>query len=261
MSDQEDKKGPKPEAAGLPDTINKEDFQFVLKALLAAYQPILDEAAKLAKDPDRLNKEAEGKRPNCEEEFALAKRIFEKFFTRDVALRLIPEKNRQQLGPVESWGWCLDHILCCIIFGWLFCRGFGTFRTSVRYMYRYWLCVRQALGTPVSDPPTEEQRRDFQTLVQAFAAAYKPYLTNQLATVDFAGLPGEVLAGKIDCLEGKADAGAVFRRFFNAKTAAEALLGKEAFAVHSKDPSFRFCPLLLPLCHRLRLLPRERTGT
>src|SRR4051794_40766945 len=103
MSDQEDKK--RAEAAGLPDRIKTEDFQFVLKALLAAYQPILDEAAKLAKDPERLKKEAEGKRPNCEEEFALAKRIFEKFFTRDVALRLIPEKNRQQLGPIESWRW------------------------------------------------------------------------------------------------------------------------------------------------------------
>jgi hypothetical protein len=239
MSDQEEKK--KAEATGLHDRIHKEDFQFVLKALLAAYQPILDEAVKLAKDPERLKKEAEGKRPSCEEEFAMAKRILEKFLTREVALRLIPEKHRQELGPVESWQWCLDHILCCVIFGWLFCRGFRTFRVSVQYMYRYWICVRQALGTPVADPPTEEQRRDFQTLVQALAEAYKPYLTDQLATVEFpAGLPGEVLAGKINCLEGKADAGAVFRRFLNADTA-QAVLGKEAFAAHSKEPSFRFC--------------------
>jgi hypothetical protein len=125
------------------------------------------------------------------------------------------------------------------------------------YLYRYWICVRQALGTPVSSSPTAEQRQDFQTLVQVSAAAYKPYLTDQLATVEFpAGIPDEVLAGKIDCLEGQEEAAAVFERLLTVE-AAPALLGKEAFAAHSQDPSFWFCAA--GACARsVRLLPGAR---
>ena len=73
------------------------------------------------------------------------------------------------------------------------------------------------------------------------AAAYKPYLTDQLATVEFpAGIPDEVLGGKIDCLEGQEEAAAVFERLLTVE-AAPALLGKEAFVAHSQDPSFWFC--------------------
>src|SRR5437764_1378314 len=81
---------------------------------------------------------------------------------------------------------------CCIIFGWLICRGPRTFRAFAYYLHRYWICVRQALGTPVSSPPTAEERQDFQTLVQALAGAYRPYLTDQLASVEFpSGIPDE----------------------------------------------------------------------
>ncbi len=224
-----------------PEEIHNEDFQFVLRELLGAYQPILQEELERAKAPERLKKEALEKPPSCEDELALANRIFERFFTEEVAVRLLPEEGRKLLDPVDRWRWCLRHIRCCIIFGWLVCRGPRTFRAFIYYLYRYWICVRQALGTPVSSPPTPEQRQDFQTLVQALAGAYKPYLTDQLATVEFpAGIPDEVFTGKIDCLEGEAEAAAVFERLLTVETA-QALLGKEVFAAHSKEPWFWFC--------------------
>lgn len=37
--------------------IHSEDFQFVLKHLLAAYQPVLEEDLKQAKAPEQLEKE------------------------------------------------------------------------------------------------------------------------------------------------------------------------------------------------------------
>jgi hypothetical protein len=130
-----------------------------------------------------------------------------------VALRLIPEKGRAQLGPIDNWRWCLQHLRCCIIFGWLVCRGPRTFRAWAYYVYQYWLCVRQSLGTPVATPPTEEQRNDFRILIEALAQAYKPYLTDQLASVEFpSAIPEEVLNGTIDCFEGQADTCAIFDR-------------------------------------------------
>jgi hypothetical protein len=221
--------------------IHSEDFQFVLKHLLAAYQPILEEDLKRAKSPEELKKEAESKPASCEDEVTLANRIFEKFVTEEVAVRLLPEEGRRQLGPIENWRWCFLHIRCCIIFGWLLCRRQRTFRAFAYYLHRYWLCVRQVLGTPVSHPPTAEEREDFQVLVKALASAYKPYLTDQLASVEFpTGIPGEVLEGKIDCLEGEEEAAAIFERMLTVETA-PALLGRKAFEVHSKDPNFWFC--------------------
>jgi hypothetical protein len=224
-----------------PKEIHNEDFQFVLRALLAAYQPLLDEDLRRAHSPEDLKKEAESKPPNCEDELALANRIFGQFFTEEVAIRMLPPEGRKLLDPNGQWRWCLWHIRCCFIFGWLVCRGLRTFRAFVYYMYRYWVCVRQALDTPIANPPTVEQRQDFQTLVEALAGAYKPYLTDQLATVEFlSGLPDEVLGGRVDCFEGQDDAAAIFERFLTVKTA-PALLGKAVFESHSKDPFFWFC--------------------
>jgi hypothetical protein len=223
------------------DEIHNDDFQFGLKELLSAYQPILEEDLKRATAPEQLKKEAVEKPPSCDDELALANRIFEKFLTEEVAVRLLPAEGRELLGPIERWRWCLLHIRCCIIFGWLVCRGPRTFRAFVYYLYRYWICVRQALGTAVDSPLTAEERQDFQTLVQALASAYKPYLTDQLATVEFpGGIPDEVLAGKIDCFEGEEEAAAIFERLLTVDTA-PALLGKAAFEAHSKEPFFWFC--------------------
>src|SRR5579863_3612772 len=245
MADKEKKK-PAPEATAPPPSaeIQNPDFQLVLKALLAAYQPILEQQLNWAKNPEELKKQAESNPPNCADEIAEANRIFGKFFSEDVVLRMIPAEGRTQLGPIENWRWCLEQLRCCFIFGWLVCRGPRTFRAWAYYVYQYWLCIRESLGTPVANPPTEEQRRNFQTLVSALAVAYKPYLTDQLASVEFpAGIPDEVLSGEINCFEGQEEVCAIFERFLTGD-AAQALLGKAAFAAHSKDPNFWFCRCL-----------------
>jgi hypothetical protein len=221
--------------------IHSETFQFVFKHLLAAYQPILEEELKRAKSPEELKKAAEGSPQSREDELTIAHRIFDNFFTEEVAVRLLPDAGRKQLGRVENWRGCLQQVRCSIIFGWLVCRGPRTFRAFVYYVYEYWLCVRKSLGAPVSSPPTEEQRKDFQVLAEALAKAYKPYLTDQLASVEFpAGIPDEVLAGKINSTEGQEDVCEIFERLLTTD-AAQALLGREAFAVSSKDPNFGFC--------------------
>ncbi len=224
------------------DELNDEDFQFVLRELLAAYEPILAEALEQARAPDALTKDALEHPPSCDEELQLAERIFERFCNEKIALRLLPPEGREQLGSVESWQWCLRHICCCIKFGWLVCRGPRTFRAHAYYLYRYWLCVRQALGdAPVGRALTEEEREDFNTLVQALAGAFKPYLTDQLATVEFPfGLSDEIVAGQVDCDEGAEESAAIFERLLTVDIA-PALLGRKEFEAHRDDPNFWFC--------------------
>ena len=54
------------------------------------------------------------------------------------------------------------------------------------------------IGNPVSDPPTAEQRRDFDTLVRILAESFKPYLTDQLASVEYpAGVPEEIIQARL----------------------------------------------------------------
>ena len=108
-----------------------------------------------------------------------------------------------------------------MIFGWLICRGPKSFRAFIYYLYRYWLCIRQSVGNaPIGRPLTQEEQNDFQRLVQAFASAYKPYLTDQLASVEFPlGLPDDVITGKIDCFEGQDQLTAVLERFLTIETA------------------------------------------
>ncbi len=241
MSEKDKKQPPQAADESAAPEINNPDFQSVLKALLAAYQPILERQLSLAKNPEELEQEALRHPPTCADEFAEAEALFGKFLTDDVALRLIPEKGREQLGPVENWRWCLQHIRCCIVFGWLVCRGPRTFRAWAFYVYQYWLCVRRSLGIPVANPPTQEQLNDFRILIEALAKAYKPYLTDQLASVEFpSGIPEEVLNGKIDCFEGRADTCAIFDRLLTTE-AAQALLGKAAFVTRSHEANFWFC--------------------
>ena len=225
-----------------PEELRNEDMQYVLKELLASVQPVLEQDLNWANNPEQLTKEAEQRPPSCDEEIELANRIFNKFWTEPVAQRILPAEARELLGPVDRWRWCLLHIRCCIIFGWLVCRGPRTFRLFAYYVYRYWLCVRQALGSaPVDRPPNEEERKDLNTLFRALASAYKPYLADQLATVQFtSGLAEEAFSGKLDCEEGAEEADAVFERFLTTDVA-PALLGREAFEAHRQEPFFWFC--------------------
>ena len=110
------------------DELGDPDFQFVLKELLATYKPLLKEDLDLAGAPKKLEQEARDNPPDCAKEFAAANELFGKFLTEEVAIRLLPEDGRRLLGPIEQWRWCFSHLRCCIIFGWLVCRGPRTFR-------------------------------------------------------------------------------------------------------------------------------------
>jgi len=226
-------------SSSAPPEFNDPNFQAVLKALLDAYLPVLEAQLHLARDPKALEAQA-ATAPNCEAQFAEARALFGKFLNEDLALRLIPAQNREQIS-IENLRWCLEHIHCCFIFGWLVCRGPRTFRSWAYYVYRYWLCVRKALGTPVSHPPTEAEMGDFRILITALAQAYKPYLTDQLASVEFPeGVPDEILSGEIDCFAGEVDTCAIFDRLLTTE-AAHALLGDAAFARATKNNIFWLC--------------------
>lgn len=219
---------------------NDKDFQLVLKELLAAYQPVLEEELKRAKSTEQLGEEAFAAR-NCEEELQLANRIFEPFTSEKVALSYLPAEARKLLGEPERWRWCLLHIRCCLVFGWLVCRGPRTFRSWAYYLNLYWRCVRQVLDTPVSDPLTAEQKKDFEILVNGLAEAYKPFLTDQLASVEYPlGIPEAIIKGQIDCFTDEEEICVIFERLINPETA-RALLGSAAFERHSKEPFFWFC--------------------
>ena len=97
-----DKEKPQPPqtgtAAPAAPELNNPDFQVVLKALLAAYQPILEQQLNLAKNPEALQKEAQSHPPNCADEFAQADALFRKFFNEDVALRMLPARRPKTTG-------------------------------------------------------------------------------------------------------------------------------------------------------------------
>ena len=231
-------------AASADDDSNEpldDDFHFVLGELLAAYKPVLTADLQRAESPDTLIKDALANPPSCEDEFAQAMALFERFSHEEVAQRLLPAEMRELLGPLERWRWCLLHLRCCIVFGWLMCRGPRGFRGSSYYLWRYWRCVREVLGAPVANPPTAAERADFNQLVKALAEAYKPYLDDQLATVDFEqGLPEQVLSGQVDCFEDGDASTQILERLLSTDTAA-ALMGRELIAQHRADPFFWFC--------------------
>ncbi|WP_295951849.1 hypothetical protein [Rhodoferax sp.] len=218
------------------------EFQQVLEALVGIYRPILQEDLQRADDLQALAKEAGQQEPDCEAEIAMAQRLFSRFADEKTTLALLPAQARELLGPTDNWRWCLLHIRCCIIFGWLLCRRPRSFRLSAYYLYRYWLCVREVLGTPVTPGKlSDTERKDLATLIAALAKAYRPYLSDQLATVDFTmGLPEAIDGGQVDCQEGEEEAAAVFERLLTVDTA-QALLGAAAFKQHSAQPWFWFC--------------------
>lgn len=225
-----------------PPESDDPDFRQVLEDLVAAYRPVLEDDLRRASDLDALVKEADAAAPDCEAEMAAAERLFTPFVNEKMALALLPAQARELLGPVESWRGCLLHVRCCIIFGWLLCRRPRTFRLSAYYLYRYWICVRQALGTPVTPGRLNEtERRDLQTLVDALAKAWKPYLADEQATVDFtAGLPQDIDAGAVDCEAGEDETAAIFERLMTVETT-QALLGAAAFKEMSAQRWFWFC--------------------
>jgi hypothetical protein len=200
-------------ASGEP---NDQDLEFVLKALDDVYRTLCE--GETAIDEGKIDEDDTA--ALCEAEFSLANGVFKQFLTEDVAQRMLPPEARELLGPIDRWRWCYYHVLCCIIFGWLVCGRFRTFRAFAYYLYYHWRCVREAVGNPLHNPLTADERHDFQTLIQALAGAYKPYLTDQLATVEFPlGVPDEILDGKIDCFEGEDAVATIFERLLTVDVA------------------------------------------
>ena len=217
------------------------DFQFVLNALLTAYRPILENELKLAESADTLLKEVSAHPPTCEDEIQLANSLFERFFTHDIATRLLPAEGRTVLGNQDQWAWCYRRILCCLTFGWLVCRGPRTFRGFAYYLYQYWRCVRQALGQPVSSPPTIEEKRDFSTLVKILASAYAPSIDAERKDLEYPiDIPGEIESGAIDCNVDNNSASSIFARLCTPESAA-ALFGDKAFAEVGSATISRSC--------------------
>lgn len=228
---------PPDEQADLQDP----DFQFALAEFLKAYSPVLEAEIKNAQDPAALAKAAVAQDPSCEDEFAQANQLLAGLFSDAVAVRLLPAAARELLGPAERWRPCLLHIRCCLIFGYLLCRRWHDFRVSNYYLYRFWRCVRETLGAPVGTNPSIAERADFALLVRALADAYKPYLNDQLASVEFPfGISDEVISGRLDCNEDGDGASAIIERLLTVETA-PALLGAEVFAKLRQEPFFWFC--------------------
>jgi hypothetical protein len=121
------------------------------------------------------------------------------------------------------------------------CRGPRTYRGFAYYLNLYWRCVRQALGQPVSNPPTIEEQRDFSTLNRILVQAYKPFIQNQVKDLEYpVGIPQEIQSGQIDCHTDDNAASTVFERLLTPEAAA-ALFGNTAFGQHSREPIFRAC--------------------
>ncbi|MEO1222607.1 MAG: hypothetical protein AAFX92_00135 [Pseudomonadota bacterium] len=227
---------------GIPEEdLNNEDFQFVLGQLLAAYRPILKQELDRAEDPKMLTAELAENPPSCEDELKLAERLFDDFSSEKVTLRLLSATALEQLGPVEQWRWCIAHLRCCLIFGWLVRRA-PTFRAAVRYLWYYWLCVRRVHGIAPDDRPlTADEREDFNVLVRGLADVYKPFLEGQRQSTEAsADVAAAVIEGEIDCREGIAEANAIFNRFLTVDRA-PALFGKQVFEEHQQAPHFWFC--------------------
>jgi hypothetical protein len=225
---------------GFPEA-SSGDFQFALEKLIAAYQPVLEDELNQLKSPPAPGTTASTPSRAGEEETQFANRIFESFMTEEVAARLLPQAARESLGPVENWRWCLEHVRCSLIFGWLACRGPRTFQSLSYYLYEYWKCIREVSGKPVGKPPTAAEQADFQVVVGAFAAAYKPYLTDQLATVEFpSAISGDVISGEYNAATGQDELCQIFDRMLSVETT-RALLGGAGYDQYNASAFYGFC--------------------
>ncbi len=214
------------------------DFHFVLRQLTEACQPAFRRESPLLRDRQLPEDRSVGRPPSCGEEIALANQVFQRFFTEDVAERLLGADGRRIVRDRNEWLWCFRHIRCCIAFGWLLRRGQRTSRSFAYYLYRYWTWVRGSLDTPVSHPLTDTERRDFRILVEASVGTLKPYLTSQLAPLP-PGAPNQAVSG-LDLWREEAETTSICERLLTSETA-PALLGREIFLVRSSHPLFRFC--------------------
>jgi hypothetical protein len=218
------------------------DFKYVLDSLLDAYRPILEHELSLAKSADVLMRDTGVNPPTCNDEIALAQQLFQKFFTPEVATRLLPIEGQKAFGTVDEWQWCYRHILCCFVFGWLVCRGPRTFRGFAYYLYQYWICVRQAVGEPVSNPPSIADKRDFSILVRILATAYAPSVKGELKDLEYPiDITEEISSSAIDCHVDNQAVNSIFERLLASDTAAALFGSKFAATLRNNNPLSRDC--------------------
>ena len=246
-------------AEGTDDGVEDEDFQFALKELLAGYEPVLAEELERARDPERLKKDALERPPSCEDEFALADRIFEQLPHGGGRAAAASARGREQLGSVEELALVppahplLHHLRLAAL-----PPAAHVPLRSTTTSTGTGCCVRQALATrPFTSRRPPRSARTSTTLVRALAGAYRPYLTDQLATVDFPhGHPRrDHRRARSTATRAQEEAAAIFERLLTVDVA-PALLGRAAFEQHSQRSELLVLPLLVPLRDPVRLLPR-----
>jgi hypothetical protein len=175
------------------------------------------------------------------DDVALATQAAERFFTDDTALQYFPREAAEILGPEAEWRWCLPYVRCCWMFGWLVCHGCRDYNALNYYLYRYWLCVRTAMGRNPRSPVTALERDDFRRLAELLGQSYRGWLKEEELKVELdRGAVDDVLSGRADCCRDNAFTSALFDRLAS-NEAAEALLGSDAFAAHSRNPWFWLC--------------------
>ena len=170
-----------------------------------------------------------------QDDVALAGALAERIFTEESVPGHFPPEALELLGSPKQWVWCLRYIRCCWAFGWLVCRGCRDYRALNYYLYRYWLCVRRALGQG------EPDRREFEQLAKLFRDTYGRWLRGELAQVELEhGGSDDLAAGRVDCCRDDAFSAALFDRLATSE-AAMALIGRDAFVQASRHPYFWLC--------------------
>jgi hypothetical protein len=179
--------------------------------------------------------------PPPADDVALASALAERLYTEDVARRFFPADAAEVLGAGGEWRTCLPLVRCCWMFGWLVCRGCRDYQALNYYLYRYWLCVRVALGRNPRAPLTDREREELRTLATLLGHTYRAWLKEEEMRVELdRGAVDEALAGTTDCCRDNAFAAALFDALSTAQ-ASEALLGREAFALQARSPWFWLC--------------------
>lgn len=224
---------PSPRVAASRRDPEQDRFELLLRALA----PVLGTAAD--ESPPGDGAELGVLRPV--DDVALATRAAAAFFADDVALQYFPREAPDVLGPEAEWKWCLPYVRCCWMFGWLVCHGCRDYTALNYYLYRYWLCVRTAMGRDPRAPLSDAERDDFRRLAALLGQSYTGWLKEEELKVELdRGAVDDVLAGRADCCRDNAFTAALFDRLAS-NEAAEALVGREAFAERLRNPWFWLC--------------------
>jgi len=224
---------PSPRVAASRREPEQERFELLLRALA----PVLGTAA----DEPPSGDDGEAGVPRPLDDVALATQAAAAFFSEDAALQYFPREAPDILGPEAEWKWCLPYVRCCWMFGWLVCRGCRDYATLNYYLYRYWLCVRTAMGRSPRAPLTEVEREDFRRLTTLLGQTYTGWLKEEELRVELdRGALDDVLVGRAECCRDNAFTAALFERLAS-NEAAEALVGREAFAERLRNPWFWLC--------------------